>query len=1323
MSLCLIFICFRSPLFGQDVRILQYDNQGFVLQFIPDFVSPETLAVDGNQAIRFGFSNSIRSYDGLPGEPEALNRSVLIELPGRDGNTLTVVQSEYEDIPNVLIPPNPSPRKSDVGLTPEFHFTSELYSRQGFSPTKVTSIDNIGETRGTFLGSLKIFPFQYDPGRKILRRYSRIVVRVNFGAQEKLRRENVQSNNGIALNEVYSKPTVSINPQKLFKGRINSVLNSGSWYRFDVQEDGIYKLTGQTLINAGIPANTDPRTIRIYSNGGFELPIDVNTSYPDDLVQNAVDVFDGGTIGLLDSDDYIVFYGRSSRGWKYNSTSKSFTHYINHFDDKSYYWVTYGGETAKQSSVVATQIQSEVYRPQTVEAKIFREDDKSNVFSSGIEWLGESFQAGGQLIYRHQLPGIDLTQPIRYKFNLGALSESYSTFEVYEHDSILTSLLIRGEVSDYPNYYSSAITVPGRIPNFSEEQSILRFRYNNSSISGRGYIDWYEMFYRRQLKAQGDVFSFNTLDTNATGEYRVSGFSGGAVRVYDVSKFDSLIVVENIQTSMDSAIFQLSHTSGTTREIFVVGQNGFKTPGVLSSVRNQNIHGNTNEAEFVIVTHKDFWSAAEKLKQHREGKSKRPITTQVFDIEEIYNEFGGGSSSPVAIRNFLKYAYLNWQTPPKYLLLFGDGDYDYKRITGTVEPNWVPPWESQESFYQLSSYASDDLYGTFFPGERVNIGIGRLPVTNSTEANDVVNKIISYETESSADLWRLRFTFVADDGPAAPGRNDRSIHMAHADGIAAMVPPLFERRKIYSYEYPTNYTPAGRRKPSANEAIRNAINQGSLILNFAGHGNPRLWTHEAIFVKETDFPFLKNKGKYFFLVAATCNYAVFDLLTDRSSGEILMLMKDAGAIGIFSALRAVYADDNYSLNVNLYRALVDTTSYGTVKTQRLGDIVYRTKQHINDLVNDRKYFLIGDPTVELQFPKLIASIDSINNSVNNQIIQLRALSRTSISGSVRDTSTFEHQPFTGRSQLIVYDADRTNTINAPELLGGYKYSTSGSIIFRGQDSISNGNIKGEFIVPKDISYSNAQGRAVIYFTGDSIDGAGFTRNIIMNGTDTNAVADSRGPQISLFIDRRSFRPGDVVSGSPLLIADLTDSSGINTSGGGIGHRLEAWLDNSSESIDLSGYYSSKVNTYRIGTVEYSLGSLSTGTHTLRLRAWDTYNNPSTSETMFNVVSGAGLSLSNILNYPNPISSATYFTFEHNQINPIDVEVKIYTVAGRLIQTLIKKGVIDKFVKIYWDGFDKDGDRLANGVYLYKIIARTPDSRFNSEALGKLSILH
>jgi len=1308
----------------QDFQIVHSDVNSLTIEFRPHYDEPQTKNINGMNCTRFTFNGYFSDANRKPGSPEVLLRSFTIRLPGIQNNTIEILNVDYEEIRNVILSPHPLYRASDMGLSPEYFIDEDSYNTSGYYPDKIVSLDHIGETRGIFLGSLIFAPLQYDAFNKTVKKYNRIVARVSFGGIDTPTR-SVPKVKSAAINENAFRDFQFI-PQPLRKeGLRNSVLSDGIWYRFNITEDGMYKITGQVLLNAGIPSSVNPKTIKIYNSGGIEPPMNPLSPYVDDLIQNSVYIFDGGTSGQLDANDYVIFYGKSLRGWNYNPVNKSFTHYTSHFSNQSPYWLTYGGDQSKFMREVPSLNNPNPYQPLVVDAKLFREDDKTNLFSSGIEWLGESFIPGGQIVYREQLLGLDFSQPLRYKINVGAISDQISYFTIYEHDSLLASTYVGTTGYTYPDYRNTTINaslIPNKLSNFSEEQSQLRVRYSTSSSGGKGYIDWYEIFYKRFLKAQNDQFNFHTQDTSCVAEYGISGFSGGQVLVFDVTRIDSVNIITNPIVNMDACKFQLELNAGDVKTIYVVGQNGFKTPGALSAVPNQNLHGSSEEAEYIIITHKDFISAANRLAEYRNMQSKERLSSMVVDVDKIYNEFGGGIPTPVAIRNYLRYVYMNWNSPPKYVLLFGDGDYDYKRVMGSTNPNWIPPWESEESFSSLNTYASDDLYSVFFNNGRVNLGVGRLTVRSLQEANTVVDKIIEYETQKIFDPWNMRVTFVADDGPAAPGDNNGTMHMQHAEEVAALLPPLFEQKKIYLYEYPTEYTSGGRRKPAANRAIRNAIDQGTIILNFAGHGNPRLWTHEAVFVRESDIPLLKNKGKYFFLVAATCNYAQFDMLNETSSGEVLTVMQNAGAIGIFSALRPVHVNANKVLNINLFRYLIDTSNYGKLKADRLGDVVYHTKQNISDLINDRKYFLLADPGLKITFPKMLASIDSINNININETVQLKALSRSSVVGTIRDTSTFQPINFSGRSLISVYDADKTNSITAPEFSQPFTYKSSGSILFRGEDSIVLGRFRHDFIVPKDISYSNEAGRILIYFSNDSSDGSGYTRNILISGTDTNAVPDSKGPVVKLYIDKRSFRPGDVVNQSPMLIADISDSSGVNTSGAGVGHRLEAWLDESAESIDLSEYYKSKLGTYTEGSVEYPLGEMSNGTHKIRVRVWDTYNNPTTEETMFNVITGVGLQLVNVFNYPNPFSSSTVFTFEHNQVTPIDVDVKIYTVAGRMIQTINVQNITDRFVKIPWDGFDRDGDRLANGIYLYKVVARTLDGRFTSEAFGKLSVM-
>jgi len=374
---------------------------------------------------------------------------------------------------------------------------------------------------------------------------------------------------------------------------------------------------------------------------------------------------------------------------------------------------------------------------------------------------------------------------------------------------------------------------------------------------------------------------------------------------------------------------------------------------------------------------------------------------------------------------------------------------------------------------------------------------------------------------------------------------------------------------------------------------------------------------------------------------------------------------------------------------------------------------------------------MGDPAMQLAYPSGFASIDSINGSPVDSLngvprtspIALKALSRVTLAGTVRDATNKPDTSFNGTLSLRVNDVSRPRTI--VDFYQGYswKYLASGGTIFRGENSVTSGRFRATFIVPKDIAYADTSGRGrlMAYITRTADDGAGFTNVIQISGTDSTAAVDHEGPDVQISLNSRSFRPGDVVSESPRLIVDLRDSSGINTSTAGIGHRIEAWLNNSTESLDLTEHYTSTKDNYHEGAVEMELSEVKSGRNTIRVRAWDSYNNSSSAETYFEVASSDQLSIVDLFNYPNPFADETQFTFRHNQTGPLDVQIKVYTIAGRLVRDLRTTSVGEMMVRVPWDGRDRDGDKIANGVYLYKVLVRTMDGRFASEAIGKLAV--
>jgi hypothetical protein len=358
------------------------------------------------------------------------------------------------------------------------------------------------------------------------------------------------------------------------------------------------------------------------------------------------------------------------------------------------------------------------------------------------------------------------------------------------------------------------------------------------------------------------------------------------------------------------------------------------------------------------------------------------------------------------------------------------------------------------------------------------------------------------------------------------------------------------------------------------------------------------------------------------------------------------------------------------------------------------------------------------------YPEGYASIDSINGlALGGTPVEIKALARVTVKGTVRDAQNLPDPGFNGTATLIVNDASQSVTYIETPPGDPFTYTRSGGTIFRGQSSIRDGQFTSTFVVPKDIAYadSTTRGRVVTYFTSASTDGAAYTGSVRVGGTEAAAL-DTSGPSMSIYLNSRNFRPGDMVSEDPVLYVDLVDSNGINTSVSGLGHRIEAWVNNSPQSRDVTEFYSSKLDNYREGTVQYSLTGLPLGRNVVRVRAWDTHNNATSGEAVFDVASSQQLRISEVMNYPNPFAGGTSFTFKQNQQTSLNVAVKIYTLAGRLIQSLETIAPGDPFVRVPWDGRDRDGDVLANGVYLYKVIVRTTDGRFASETLGKLSVV-
>lgn len=1338
------------PMFGaagedaQHIAVIRSDERGIVFEYRPEF-TPVRIIEEGNRRYQvFDFTGSQSDYTHeMIGQPDLRYHLIPLGFPGSEGHAVQILAADYEDISGVAIAPLPTHRLRDdmleiEGYTPD----ASAYGQNSFIPAEAALIGSVGRTRSMFVGAVKVFPVQYHPASGVVRKYSRIVVEVVYGAQSGQRVRNNDDlvfrdhllNYNIAREWKFTDPTV------VTRSVAPSVLAVGDWYRISVTEEGAYILNAQYLSGAGINVGAiDPRTIKIYGHGGKELPESPVAPRPEDLLENSIFV-QGESDGQFNNDDYIVFYGKGTRGWDFNTSTRVLNHYINRYTETNYYWMTFGGANGRRMEAQPSLSDIPTLIPDRFRDGVFVEEERINLIASGKDWFGPQLNSGSSFTYTNVLPGLVPDDNIVYRYRLVARAQQSPVYTVREGNTVLsTNILSTVRYGDEFYYAHDVIVQAMGTSSLLNNTSQLNFQYNadNSAI---GWIDWAEIQYPRRFTAVNNALRFRSPDSTAVVEYRIEGLTQSPM-ILNVTDPANARQITGIAPSYS---FRSSEQTGVSSHYYAVAANGFRTPAGITRMPNQNLRGYADGADFIIVTSQEFRSAADRLKAHREQAAHGGLRTIVVDVDQIYNEFAGGLPDITAIRDYLKYAYDTWSPSPRFALFFGGASYDYKGLLGS-KSSYVPTWQSQLSIHGVDSYSTEDFFVKFGTSARTYMTIGRIPSRASAEAHTVVDKIIGYDQSSARDFWKMRILFIGDDSWTSEGgeRSDGTIHSAQTETLAELyTPPIIEKRKIYIAEYPTVLTAQGRRKPGAYQDIIDEINRGALIVNYVGHGNPTVWAHESIFIVQTSIPSLVNADRLALFIMATCNFSQFDDPRRYTGSELMLNKPDGGAIAAVSATRRVYSSENARFNQDMYQRMFSRDLFGRVTVERPATAIYLVKSFGSNSPNDQKFCFLGDPTMHLQYPRGFAVVDTINeepvdtvNGVPRQTpIQLHALSRVTVTGSIRDQANAIDSSFNGVVSLIVNDATRRVTIVAfvPQvIINGvpypqidWPYNSTGGTIYRGESSVRNGVFTATFIVPKDILYadSTGRGRLVVSFFDNNRDGAGYTSNFRVGGTDTTAPPDHNGPDITLYLDTRSFRPGDMVSESPLLIADLRDSSGINTSGSGIGHRIEAWLNNSAQSVDLTDFYSGKLDSYQEGTVQYQLRGLPHGRSYLKLRAWDTYNNASSAETSFEVTSTDKLQISDIFNYPNPFADGTSFTFRQNQSVPLNITVKVYTLAGRLIQSIESASAGEPFIKIPWDGRDRDGDILANGVYLYKVIARTVDGRFSSEALGKLSVL-
>ena len=1085
-----------------------------------------------------------------------------------------------------------------------------------------------------------------------------------------------------------------------------SVLNSGKWVKIQVAEDGIYKLTAADLKKMGF-SNLDK--VAVYGYGGWPLDEDFSTTYIDDVPEVAV----------WRSADYLLFYGKGPRKWEYSSSDKSFIHTNNPYSNYGYYFVS-EKETTGRTMEKAASAAGATLQVTTFDDYVLHEEELVSVNSSGRELYGESFTSTLSRDFTISVPGITNDEG---KATLSFIYRGNGTITM----NVDGNALISGSVSVPSDEYEVARELYRERAWMADKGETVKVNIGYSTTGHKNvHLNYFRLQMKRQLKVYDNYTFFRSLSARGNASRFVIQGADASTLVFDVTDG---VNPQQMETSLNGTELSFSiPASASLREFVVVKPSQIKAPVTVGEVANQNLHA-LPQQDMIIIAQPNFTTQAERLAEaHR---TKDNLTVRVVTPESIYNEFSSGTPDATAYRRFMKMFYdrkTSEADAPKYLLLFGDGSFDNRKLTSAWKSvdmsNMLLTYQTENSL-SSQSYVIDDYFGFLddadnkksLQNKKLCLGIGRFPIRTVEQATQMVDKVISYMENKNTGSWKNNLCFMADDGSNTDGFMTE--HMEFADQLAGYVEsehPEFLVNKLYYDAYKKDMT-AGT-YPDVRSGLQKLLKDGLLLFNYTGHGGTTALSDEKV-LTQTDI----NQFTYTHLpvwVTATCDFTRFDDL-NTSAGEDVFLNKSSGGIALFTTVRVAYSRPNFPINDNVIRNLFERNN-GRRRT--LGEVMQATKNTLSS-VYKLGFCLIGDPAVKMAYPEFGMKVTTVNGqSVDGNSISFKALEKITVEGEVLDASGQLVTDFTGIVNPTVKDSKVTVTClknSNKDDSPAFTFTDYPNTIFIGNDSVRNGKFSFTFTVPKDISYSNLQGKMNLYAvdTESGNEAQGNFDNFIVGGTSDTAETDTIGPEIrALYLNDTTFVDGGQVNTTPYFVAELWDKSGVNITGSSVGHDMMLVIDESTVlSYNLNSYYELLLGEDGTGIVKFPIPALEPGKHTAEFWVWDILNNSTVRTFTFEVVEGLKPFLFDVIATPGIAREQVTFHLMHNRPESwMRVGIMVYDLAGRQLWKHEESGTSGLFENytVSWD-LTSGGARMRPGVYIYRAAISTDNSKDATKA--------
>ncbi|MDR2773994.1 MAG: type IX secretion system sortase PorU [Tannerella sp.] len=1108
-----------------------------------------------------------------------------------------------------------------------------------------------------------------------------------------------------------------------------SVLSEGKWVKISIEKTGIYKLTYSDLKEMGF---SDPAKVSIHGYGGWPIEEDFKKAeYMDDVPP----------VAIWRGSDYLLFYGRGTVKWTYDSVNKSFRHVNNVYATLGYYFVTDATETGE-----AVAVPSEGDAPvviDTYDDYMLYEQDMVSVTTpgrpySGRDLFGESFDTYTSRDFKFAIPGITNDDgKISYRFV--AKVKSGTGVVTMSADGVK---LASATISQNTYIYTAALSASQEALWEGEKNENTTVNISFSVTQQTSHLDYIRLQMKRRLQPYGSCTFFRSIESeNKAARFLIKNVPSDMV-VFDVTEGNRM---RKIETERNGTELSFSIPAGQLREFAMVdiANKDLPSPVVVGEVAPQNLHG-MPQTDMIILAPNVFVSEAERLA--RIHRSHDNLTVAVVTPEQVYNEFSGGGQEATAIRRFMKMFYdrkTSDDDAPKYLLLFGDGRFDNRKLTKTWEnssDNYIVTYQSVESIGE-SSYVSDDYFGLLYDNEGAEpinatmcIGVGRFPVATVTQAKDAVNKVISYIENSNYGFWKNKLCFVADDGNSSD--NHSINHMEESNLLAQYIEdnhPQYIPRKLFFDAYKKSNSGGKPTYPDIRANIQKELKEGVLIINYTGHSDAESWAEEKVMtqadISSATYPNLP------LWITASCDFAPFDAM-GTSAGEEVFFNKKSGGIALYTTARVAYSDENLQINKLFLTNLFEKQDNG--RHQRLGDVLKNSKNAFkssNGTFQNQKimsFTLIGDPALTLAFPDdYNMEVTEINGQpVTSKPMNFKAFENVTVSGRINAPDGIPANDFNGQISVSVFDSqDQITTLDNNGTDIKFTYSDYPSVMYIGNDSVRNGGFSFTFTVPKDIFYSYQNGKISLYASdrNSGKEANGSYKNFTLGGTADIAGEDTAGPDIRMmYLNTSDFKDGGKVNETPVFAAVVWDESGINVSGGGIGHDITLTIDNNPVmSYVLNNYYSTYIEGEKgESIIKFPIPKLEAGRHTGEFKIWDSYNNSSSGVFNFVVADNYKPSIISLTAGPSPASDYVNFIISHDLPESlINVQIQVFDMAGRLQWQHEEWGSSEMFdsYKINWTLTDGAGARLRPGVYVYRAVISSDKSNEVSEA-KKLIIL-